>query len=372
MDGKSSRLLKLTAPGVARSLTQLFNYSLKTGEIPSEWKSANITPVLKKGRKEDVNNYRPISVLPIVAKVFERIVHKQLYEYLERNQILHPDQSGYRPKHSTLDALLKATDNWRWALDSNELVGAVFIDLSMAFDSIDHELLLSKLESYGIREDSLHWFKNYLTGRRQRVLVNGIVSTWRPMEKGVPQGSILGPLLFGVFVNDLPVNINQCSVSLYADDTALYHSSRNSTELKDSLESALDGVASWVNNNGLKMNVRKTQAMFLGRRGRRNEVEHASLTHQGVTLTTEPKVKFLGVIVDKDLNWNDHVTKIRRKCLASLAQLRQLFPAVPRRTRILLYNALVLPHLDYCSCIWGTCGTNLQMKLERIQTMLCG
>ena len=150
--GISSRLLKLTAPGVARSLTQLFNYSLKTGEIPSEWKSANITPVLKKGRKEDVNNYRPISVLPIVAKVFERIVHKQLYEYLERNHILHPDQSGYRPKHSTLDALLKAIDYWRRALDSNELVGAVFIDLSKAFDSIDHELLLSKLESYGIQD----------------------------------------------------------------------------------------------------------------------------------------------------------------------------------------------------------------------------
>ena len=173
-----------------------------------------------------------IAVLPIVAKVFERIVHKQLYEYLERNHILHPDQSSYHPKHSTLDALLKATDNWRRALDSNELVGAVFIDLSKAFDSIDHELHLRKLEPYGIQEDSLHWFKNYLTGRRQ---INGIVSTWRPMERGVPQGSIL---LFGIFVNDLPVNINQCSVSLYANDTALCHSSRNSTE-------GYSGVSPW-------------------------------------------------------------------------------------------------------------------------------
>ena len=185
-----------------------------------------------------------------------RIVHKHLYEYLETNHILHPDQSGFRPKHSTLDALLKATDNWRWSLDSNELVGAVFIDLSKAFDSIDHELLLSKLESYGIRQDSLNWFQNYLTGRRQRVLVNGTVSTWRPVERGVPQGSILGPLLFGILVNDLSVKIDQCSVSLYANDTALYHFSRDSAELKDTLESALDGVASWVDNNGLKMNVK--------------------------------------------------------------------------------------------------------------------
>ena len=147
-------------------------------------------------------------------------------------EILHPDQSGFHPKHTTLDALLKATDNWRWALDSHELVGAVFIDLSKAFDSINYELLLgNKLESYGTQQDSPHWFQNYLTGRRQRVLVNGAVSTWRPVERGVLQGSILDPLLFGIFVNDLPVKINQCSVSLYADDTSLYHSSRDSAEL---------------------------------------------------------------------------------------------------------------------------------------------
>ena len=129
-----------------------------------------------------------LQALPTIAKVFERIVHKQLYEYLERNHILHPDQSGFRPEHSTLDALLKASDNWRRALDSNELVGAVFIDLSKAFHSIDHELLLSKLESYDICQDNLHWFQNYLTGRRQRVLVNGTVSTWRPVERGVLKG----------------------------------------------------------------------------------------------------------------------------------------------------------------------------------------
>ena len=170
---------------------------------------------------------------------------------------------------------------------------------------------------------------------------------------------------FGILVNDLPAKIDQCSVSLYADDTALYHSSRDSAELKDTLESALDGVASWVDNNRLKMNVKKTQVMFLGRRSRRKEVEHALLVHQGVTLTAEPKVKFLGVIVDKDLNWSEHVTSIKGKCLASMAQLRRIFPAVPRRTRVLLYNTLVIPH--YCSCVWGTCGVNLKMKLERIQ-----
>ena len=255
----------LTAPGIAGSLSHLFNYSLRTGEIPSEWKSANITPVLK-GRKEDIKNYRLVLVLPIVAKVFERIVHRQLYVYLEENQLLDPEQSDFRPNHSMFDALLKATNDWRQALDSNELVGAVFINLSKAFNFIDHGLLLNKLKAYGTIEDGFRWFRSYLTGRRQRVLVNDVVSTWRPKERGVPQGPILGPLLFCIFINDLPERINQSSVSLYADDTTLYHSSKDSTKLKNTLESALDEVANWVGGNGLKMNIKNTQVMFLGRK----------------------------------------------------------------------------------------------------------
>ena len=246
-------------------------------------------------------------------------------------------------------------------------MSAVFIDLSKAFDYIDHGLLLSKIKAYGTYEDGLRWFQSYLTGRRQRVLVNGVASIWRPVERGVPQGSILGPLLFCIFVNDLPERINQCSVSLYADDTTLYHSSKDSTKLKNTLESALDEVANWVGGNGLTMNIKKTQVMFLGRKGRKKEVKNASINHQGVTLMAEPHIKVLGVTVDRDLNWSEHVIGIRRKCLASLAQLRRVFPVLPRRTRIMIYNALVLPHLDYCSCVWSACGTNLQVKLERIQ-----
>ncbi len=157
-DGLSARLLKLAAPGIAKSLTQLFNYSLKSGQIPREWKAAHVTPVPKKGDKNLTKNYRPVSVLPTVVKVFEAMVHHQLFTYLEANSLLHPAQSGFRPLHSTQHALLKAMDDF--ALDNDEIVGAVMIDLSKAFDSIDHNLLIAKLDVYGVRDKER---VNYLT-----------------------------------------------------------------------------------------------------------------------------------------------------------------------------------------------------------------
>ena len=366
-DGVSARLLKTTAPAVAKSLTHLFNCSLRTGKIPQEWKAANVTPVPKKGRKEDVNSYRPVSVLPVIAKVFEAVVHRQLYQYLEENQLLDSAQSGFRPMHSSLDALLKTTDDWRRALDRNKIVGAVFIDLSKAFDSIDHELLLCKLDKYGVQGNELQWFRNYLADRRQRVTVNGAMSSWRPVSRGVPQGSILGPLLFCLFVNDMPGSVGSCTVGLYADDTMLYHCSKDLSDLEDSLQDNLDGIARWIDDNGLKMNMKKTQVMFLSRRGRKEEVKHARVMHHGVALEAEASVRYLGVTLDKDLKWDEHVLRVRKRCLASLAQLRRIFPSLPIKTRILLYNALVLPHLDYCSSVWNCCSAGMRSKLEKVQ-----
>ena len=165
-------------------------------------------------------------------------------------------------------------------MDKSDLVGAVFVDLSKAFDSINHTLLIKKLEAFGIRDGELRWFKNYLSGRKQRVTVKGAVSSWRPVSRGVPQGSVLGPLLFCVFVNDLPENVGT-SVSLYADDTTLYHSCKDYSELENTLESSLENVAKWVDDNGLRINVKKTQVMFLSTKGRKKELENAKLVHRG-------------------------------------------------------------------------------------------
>jgi len=185
LDGLSPRLLRLTAPALAKSLATIFNASLERGEVPSEWKVANVSPVFKAGDKGSMRNYRPLSVLPTIAKVFEKLVHLQLYAYLQEHNILHRAQS-------TQDVVVASVDDWRRGLDNNYLVGVVLVDLSRAFDSISHDLLLCKMDHYGIRGKAKQWFQSYLSERKQRVMVDGEVSTWSTVRVGVPQGSILG------------------------------------------------------------------------------------------------------------------------------------------------------------------------------------
>ncbi len=178
VDGISSHLLRTVAGALSPSITKLFNASLLQGQIPSEWKQANVTPIPKTSNSKSPSNFRPISVLPVLAKIFESFIHQQIYSYLTAHSLLHPCQSGFQPSHSTQDTLLKTVDDWRIALDRGEYVGAILIDLSKAFDSIDHAILLSKLSAYGLIDTELNWFKDYLTGRMQRVCVESTFSNW--------------------------------------------------------------------------------------------------------------------------------------------------------------------------------------------------
>ena len=191
-DGISAKILRTVAAGISESLTSLFNASLRSGKMPREWKSAHVTPVHKGGDVESAENYRSVSVLPVVVKVFEKLVHHQVYSYLQENNILHPMQFGFRPGHTTQDVLVSMVNEWRKVLDEDKLVGSIMLDLSKAFDSVDHMILLRKLEHYGVRGEELKWFEGYLHGRRQRVLVGDAKSCWNDVRRGVPQGSILG------------------------------------------------------------------------------------------------------------------------------------------------------------------------------------
>ena len=266
LDGIPTCLLKLSFPSIASSLTHIFNLVISKGIIPKDWKSARVTPIFKADSKVDPANYRPISVLSVIAKLFEKAIFNQVYSYLNDNKLLSKYQSGFRPMHSTLTALIDITDNWYLNIDDGLTNAILFIDLKKAFDTIDHEILLSKLELYGFKGVSLNLFRDYLSDRTQVTVINNVNSETSFISCGVPQGSILGPLLFQLYINDLP-NCNLLSdVRMYADDTNLTFASKDPNELFSSLTHDLGNLKQWLDSNRLSLNVLKTKYLFTGTR----------------------------------------------------------------------------------------------------------
>ena len=263
-DMVSAQLLKAAAPVICKHLTYLFNLSLISSELPSDWKQAKVSPIHKGGDRTDKNNYRPISVISVVMKILERIVHDQLQQHFVKYNLLAPQQSGFRKGHSTDTVLSYFSDYLLKHMDQGNLTGVVFLDFRKAFDSVNHHVLLQKLQMYGVRGAALVWFKNYLEDRKQKTVIDGTESDWGKIDTGVPQGSILGPLLFSIMVNDLPHVVHKCKIMLYADDAVLFYSSPYPDEIEETLNTELQNVYKWVNDNGLALNLLKTQFMLFG------------------------------------------------------------------------------------------------------------
>ena len=268
LDNLPSRMLKIAAGVLAPSLAFLFNQSISSGIVPTEWKLARVTPIFKKGKRQDVNNYRPISIIPAVAKVFERIIYDQFFKYLNDNDLLVNCQSGFRSLHSTLTSLLEASNSWSVNIDNGLINGVIFIDLKKVFDTIDHKILLRKLASYGIDHRALKWFDSYLSDRQQKCVVNGELSGARAVTCGVPQGSLIGPLLFLIYINDLPNCLSKALPRMYADDTSISIAASSLPELESALNTELTYLHEWLNVNKLSLNIAKTELMLIGSRQR--------------------------------------------------------------------------------------------------------
>ena len=261
-DKISGKFLRDAAEVITSPLTYLMNLSLKSATVPDDFKMARVLPIYKKGNRNYEGNYRPVSILPVASKVLEKIVYNQMHKYLEQNNLIYAFQSGFRSAHSTDTALTFLADKLRANMDEGLYTGMVLIDLQKAFDTVDYTILTTKLTAIGIDDSAGSWFKSYLTGRKQVVKINGRLSTAGNITCGVPQGSILGPLLFNIYVNDMITSVN-CDLFLYADDSTLLVSGKNPAVIQNTLSIELNAIRGWLEENKLSIHLGKTESILI-------------------------------------------------------------------------------------------------------------
>lgn len=372
LDCIGPRLLKIAPDALCSSITNIINKSLSQGVCPTVWKTAKVNPIFKSGSKSDVNNYRPISILPTLSKLIEKWIHLKLMAYLNNYKLLYQKQSGFRSGHSTESALILMIDSWIKAVNEGKLVGCVMVDFRKAFDLVDHDILLKKMELYKCDETCIAWFKSYLSHRSQQVSIRNIKSLSENINCGVPQGSILGPLLFLIFINDLPLSLSEsvASIDLYADDTTLYDIQLNKQTLESNLQKSLTLLSTWCKENGMLLNADKTKIMLITSRQKRSTIENSSLLlkYNDLDLKLTNTDKILGVHINENLIWNAQFQFVVKKVSSHLWLLSRISSYLSVEDRLLFYNAYIRPHLDYCSIIWGnstSCNINKITKLQR-------
>ena len=356
-------LVKHLSPHLLCPLTMMINQTLKTGIFPDQLKIAKVIPIHKKDDKTVLSNYRPISILPAISKIFERTIHEQFQHYFTENNLFYESQYGFRPKHSTELASLHLTDQITQDLDNNEVPINIYLDLSKAFDTINHKILFDKLRHYGITGTAHKLIKSYLTNRKQYTSLSGAHSTMNDITTGVPQGSILGPLLFIIYINDLPNSCNILTPIIYADDTTLYAklSSLGRTPSK-TLNCELSQISKWLQINKLSLNIAKTKYMIFHKPKRK--LPKLTLNINGINIEQCSTFNFLGLTLNQNLTWNDHIRKISLKIARSIGQLKNLKHFLPSRILTTLYNSLILPHFQYSILIWGSQSKKL-LKLQK-------
>ena len=353
-DGISAQMLLLCGETASRPLQIIFSSILSTGIYPNVWKLANVTPIHKKNSKQEINNYRPISLLPICGKLFEKIVFNHLYSFLNTNNLITKNQSGFRPGDSTINQLLDLIDTIHKSFDASPTleVRAVFMDISKAFDKVWHDGLIFKLRQNGVSGTLLNLFDSYLTNRKQRVVLNGSVADYADIKSGVPQGSVLGPLLFLVYINDLEENIKS-QIRFFADDTMLYSIVKNPISTATALNEDLETIRRWAHQWKMEFNPDPTkQATELLFSYKNKPPIHPPLIFNGNIVSKVDEQKHLGVVLDRKLSFKSHINEKINKTKKTIGMIKYLSKYLPVKTLILMYKSLVRPHFDYCDIIY--------------------
>ncbi|MEO2220739.1 MAG: reverse transcriptase family protein, partial [Nitrosopumilus sp.] len=360
-------ILKIIKSNIYYPLKEIINLSFATGIYPLKLKIAKVIPIFKnKGDPLNFSNYRPISLLSNINKIFEKLIYSRLYSFLNLHNFIYDLQFGFRAKHSTNHALISLTENIREALDDGKFACGIFIDLQKAFDTVDHHILLKKLEYYGIKGRANEWFHSYLTDRQQYVCINGFDSKPLTMKYGVPQGSVLGPLLFLIYINDLHKAIKHSTTLHFADDTNLLATNESIKKLQKQVNLDLRFLCKWLRANKISLNASKTE-LLLFRHPNKSINYDLKIKINGKKLIPSSSVKYLGIIIDCHLNWHIHINELSIRLSRAIGMLSKIRHYVKFETLRMIYHGIFSSILLYGSQIWGQLNNQPINKLQVLQ-----
>ena len=363
----SSKTLKDAFICLIDQLRFLLNLSFNTGIFPDEWKMAQIKPLPRDGDLTQCNNYRPTSLLPLPGKIAEKIAHARLSTCFETNIFLNKKQGGFRKNNSTINSVSEFSHEIYSAINTRDVSLATFIDFFKAFDTVNHKILINKLKVYGIKNNNFSWLEDYLFNRNRCTIVNGISSDYEPMICGVPQGSILGPLSFLIYINNMLNVIANTSMYQYADDTVLLSTGNNIEGCKNEMQRDLIHIVQWCNCNKLSLNFKKTKCMLFGSRVKLKNSSCSNLKVNDTYIDFVHQYKYLGVILDPHLTFNKHLNNIIRITAHKINLLAKVRQFLTNKACKNIFKTMILPYFDYGDILYINSSKRLSDKLDRLQ-----
>ena len=368
-DGISNKILLLSLPYIVHHLTYMYNMCIKTSKFPSILKIAKVVPLPKVKKPSNLNDYRPISILSTLSKPIEKHIHKHLLQFMDQHNLLHTLQSGFRPKHSCQTALTHFTDQLLNSINTRHINGVVFLDLKKAFDLVSHNVLLEKLRMYQLNTDTIIFLKSYLANRKQAVLADGCLSYEGTITTGIPQGSVLGPLLFNIFINDLPLSITSTGITceLFADDCSLVTAGTNIECINSKLQVSLTEILAWCFNNQMVLNPEKTKCMVVTTR-QKHQLQKLSLNLvlNNHTIEQVTEHRHLGVIIDDRLNWEKHINTLSKSVAKNVYLLSRLTHVTNYEACYFFFHAHIMSLINYASNLWDNSDDVHLVRLHSI------